>query len=152
MPKLPARPPFKVTLGIAAAVLLAGTAGAIAAGGMGHGGPRGPMLRALDTNDDGRIERAEFDAPHKAALAEADANGNGMLELAEAETYMAARKRMRREAYFKRLDSDGDGSLSEAEMRKISDRRFSRLDADGDGELTVGDIGGRRKHRRHMRR
>ena len=117
---------------------------------MGHrDGQRGsPMLRGLDANGDGRIERAEFDAPHRAAFTEADANGNGKLEQEEASTYMEVRKRLHREAFFKHLDKDGDGALSEDELRKMSDRRWRRLDADGDGELTVDDI----PRRRHQRR
>ncbi len=150
MPNLPSRPPFKITALVAAGVLLAGTAAALAAGDRGHGpGHGGPMLRMLDANEDGRIDRDEFDAPHRAAFAKADANNNQKLELDEMAAYMEARKQLRREAHFKRLDKNGDGALDEQEMRAVSDRRWSRLDADGDGALTVDDIGSRR--RRHRR-
>jgi Ca2+-binding EF-hand superfamily protein len=62
------------------------------------------------------------------------------------------------EAMFKKLDTDGDGSLSKDEFAKITelhkksdaakgkgkgkhvDQLFSKLDADGDGKLTLDEF------------
>lgn len=37
---------------------------------------------------------------------------------------------------FKKLDADGDGQISEAEFMARHERRFAEADADGDGKVT----------------
>ena len=50
-------------------------------------------------------------------------------------THKLARKR----AMFKRLDADGDGVLSQAEMPDPA-RRLRNADADGNGEVTAQEL------------
>ncbi len=64
--------------------------------GMGHGGmgmmPH-EMLKAADTNRDGKLTRAEFDAGAKARFDKADANRDGKLSPDERRAAMAAMRR-----------------------------------------------------------
>jgi Ca2+-binding EF-hand superfamily protein len=70
-------------------------------GGMGHGGMRHPgmammaheMLMAADTNKDGQITRAEFDAAVKARFDKADTNHDGKVSPEERRAAMVAMRR-----------------------------------------------------------
>jgi len=41
---------------------------------------------------------------------------------------------------FDRLDADGDGRITRAEMEERRSRHFERMDADGDGRITVAEL------------
>lgn len=43
-------------------------------------------------------------------------------------------------AVFDRLDADGDGRISEAEVREARERRLSRMDRDGDGAVNRAEM------------
>ena len=99
------------------------------------------MVEKLDTNGDGNITKAEVDAHKAGRFAEADANGDGSVTAAElsafAEAERAERRERRQAEMFKRLDTDGNGSVSEAEFLARPDRMFERADANGDGVVTA---------------
>lgn len=85
----------KFVLTAALAVSLGLTSGMALAdhheGGMGH--KKGPkMLERIDTNGDGKVSKAEFDASHAERFSKMDANGDGFLEKNEMKS---ARKAMR---------------------------------------------------------
>lgn len=106
------------------AVLLA-TTPAIAA-------PRG------DTNGDGKLDLAEFQALIQKRLMKADTNGDGRISLDEWVARAAGRKAKRDPAkVFRRLDKNGDGFLDASEIATPAERRFHRLDANGDGFVTA---------------
>lgn len=44
------------------------------------------------------------------------------------------------EEIFGRLDTDGNGSLSRAEILPLREAMFARIDADGDGALTAAEV------------
>lgn len=90
-------------------------------------------FKAMDTNADGSISRAEFDAGHAATAgahrgmghkgggrggARRDTDGNGKLTLAEALAGPLAR--------FDRIDTDKDGTISDAERDAARDARKDR--------------------------
>lgn len=135
----------KTTTLSALALLLAsgGFAGAAHAqhGPGHHGGNPGQMLEQIDTNGDGDITRAEADAFRAARFADADANNDGVLtqdELtAHHEAERAERRAARQSEMFARMDADGDGVISEAELGgERIDRLFEHVDTDGDGVIT----------------
>lgn len=70
-------------------------AGDVAGGPDGKPGPRhhkGMMFEKLDTDGNGEVTKAEFQAFHDKKFAEMDADGNGVVTKAEAE---AAHEKMR---------------------------------------------------------
>lgn len=79
-------------------------------------------LMAGDSNHDGKISQAELAAAR-------DALGGGSGRAAKRDPSLL----------FKRIDADGDGALSPAEIDRISARRFARLDANHDGRVTAAE-------------
>lgn len=98
------------------------------AGGPGGGG----MLALLDANGDGKLSRAEFDAPFERL----DANRDGVLDEAEIKaapqgggrlTRMAANNggkvtRAQYDAPFARIDTNSDGVIDATEMQAVRAR------------------------------
>ena len=41
---------------------------------------------------------------------------------------------------FARLDTDGDGTISRQEFQVMANRRFATFDLDGDGEISLGEV------------
>jgi len=41
---------------------------------------------------------------------------------------------------FARLDTDGDGTISRQEFEVIANRRFATFDLDGDGEISLSEV------------
>ncbi len=130
---------------IALAILaLAGAAVAQPPGGPGPGGRHGGpfSLLAMDTNADGKLTRAEFDAGQRARFAEIDANKDGSATPEEFRKFHEAKgaemKAELSKARFEALDKDKNGQLSPAEM------------AAGPGKDGRG--GPRGEHRQHGRR
>lgn len=119
----------------------------------GHMGGRmgammGPMfdIAALDTDKDGKISKAELEAHHAARLAEVDANNDGKLSAEELASMqikaMTERANQMAARMVERLDTDGDGLLSAAELvtPPMPDRMFDRIDANGDGFIDQAEI------------
>ncbi len=85
--------------------------------------------------------------PFATELKGADANGDGVLSFEEVRTHLRAlvgeplRKFLPAEAlpeHFKKLDGDGDGRLSEPELKRLPWLRV--LDEDGDGAVTLKEL------------
>ena len=112
------------------------------------GGPRGEMFRTIltevDADKDGAITQAEVDAFRQAKVAGADANSDGGLSIDEFDTVYRELTRSNMVRAFQRLDTDGDGTITKAEM----DNRFGNIvkfmDRNDDGKLSKEDRGGRR--------
>lgn len=128
------------------AAIAAGSGMAIAKGGHGGGERGAQFFERLDSDGDGRVTREEMDAHAAERFASADANNDGKLdaeELAAAgEARKAERAQSRVERMLERLDADGDGTLSEAELSS-NDRAksfFDRLDSDGDGAVSTEEF------------
>jgi len=94
-------------------------------GGFGFAGP------GADTDKDGRISKAEALAAATRHFERMDVNKDGFIDKADRE----AMAKSRREAWFKRVDTDGDGKLSQAELDAAKANRGER-----------GERGGHRGH------
>jgi hypothetical protein len=127
------------------------------------GGRRAERLAAFDTDGDGQLSDAEKDQmkaermarreAHQAeVLAENDTDKDGTLSEAE----RAAMRTKRVDAMFGRLDADGDGKVTAAELEATGGRRggvrdFAEADTDGDGALTKAELEAVRGNRRVRR-
>ena len=109
--------------------------------GKGGRGRRGGMMREIfarvDADGDGEVTRAEIDAFRTAQVSGADTGGDGALSIEEFDTLYRQFTRTRMVRVFQRLDRDGDGVVSAAEMGRPIDRMIERMDRDGDGVLTL---------------
>lgn len=117
------------------------------------GGGKGAMWLDADTNKDGSIDRAEFDALRSTHFAAFDADSDGLLT---AEEFKAAHEKRRAEMKAKmgkdgdgprhgegmlqRIDTSGDGRVTADEWQANSLQRFVRLDANGDGAVTIEEM------------
>ena len=87
----------------------------------GKHGQHGGGMRALDTDGDGRISRAEMQADDKGGMAQhferMDANKDGFIDKADRQ----ARMTERRAECFDKADADKNGQLSRAEFDKMAE-------------------------------
>jgi len=103
----------------------------------GEGAPGGPF-RQLDTDRDGKVSKAEFEA----GFAKLDKDGDGFITKEELGSARQGRrgagkkgqgpqekKNNPADLVFSKLDTDGDGKVSKAEFEAA----FAKLDRDGDG-------------------
>jgi Ca2+-binding EF-hand superfamily protein len=113
------------------------------------------MLVRLDTNSDGKLTKAEFDAAPAAAprtrraaqaaerremmFAFYDRNGDSVVEKAEYEAGRAEELDYDRRRRLHALDRDGDGKVTLEEYTADARFRFMRLDIDRDGRITAAD-------------
>ena len=137
---------------IAGAAVAAITIAAVAvphAYGHHRGGPGGPgmggrammmqLFEYFDANADGAVGKEEAKGVAAEKRAAFDGDGSGALSIDEfAPLWNAATRRMMVRG-FQRLDADGDGQLTAAEMDSRIDRLFARADRNGDGALDPSD-------------
>jgi hypothetical protein len=83
------------------------------------------MMMRADANKDGKLSRAEMEA---AASKRAEAGKGG-------KEGMGGGGRM-----FGMLDANKDGFLVGTEIATMAERRFSRMDVNGDGSLTPAEM------------
>ncbi|MBS7812834.1 EF-hand domain-containing protein [Roseococcus pinisoli] len=116
---------------------------------------RETFLAQYDTNRDGTVTRAEYDAVRDAVFRRTDTNGDG--SLSEAEYVGEYEGRLRAEygtreidetfrrqitqasRRFESIDRDRDLSISRAEYDAVASRTFNRADANRDGVVTEAD-------------
>ena len=105
-------------------------------------------IMRYDTNKDGVVERAEWQAGQEARFRRLDASNDGKLTQDElfARTPAAAnsvlpsdRQVERQSAYFQRLDTNKDGVVILEEFMAQADRNFARCDVDKDGRTDTAE-------------
>ena len=109
--------------------------------GHGEGRPQGRM-GWMDTDRDGAIERSELGVRQAERLHGADKNGDGVLSREEVEAMVLnqiAERRARR--MMNRLDVDGDGKVTLAEIDRMRDKRFAVMDLNDDGRIDTRELG-----------
>ena len=96
-------------------------AGAAAAQPPGRG-PGGPFsLLAMDTNADGKLTRAEFDAGQRAHFAEIDTNKDGTAAPEEFRKFRETKRAEMSKIRFDAIDKDKNGQVSQAELAAAND-------------------------------
>jgi len=85
-------------------------------------------LSALDSNGDGAIDKAEFDAFVAASFQKMDANGDGYVTIVEGQVVLTPEQ-------FAAANANGDDGLSLQEYTATAGADFAAADKDGDGRL-----------------
>jgi Ca2+-binding EF-hand superfamily protein len=100
------------------------------------------MLAKMDTDGDGRISLAEYLAAAKARFQAMDAENKGSVDAAAIAVSPAATERETHgaESMVRRLDTAGDGYVTEDEFIAAAKSRFARMDTRGDGKLTPDEL------------
>lgn len=115
------------------------------------GGAFAQMRARIDANGDGIITREEArgHASLEQTFDQIDANKDGKLSLEERTAFRTARKsevlakrKERIGANFKKLDGNGDGSLTKEELAKrpALAGNFAAIDGNHDGKVTLAEL------------
>jgi len=128
---------FAIISSFTLAVSLAYADTSLPAGTM-QGQFEGKIIKAMDTNGDGVISRAEFDAFHANRFKEMDANGDGKLTPDEITTERNKILKNGQDKRFDAADANHDGMLTREETKKnpMLFRHFDEMDANHDGKVT----------------
>jgi hypothetical protein len=83
----------------------------------------------IDTNHDGTISRAEYQAWVDSRFAKLDTNGDGVVNADEVATSPMAAERVEKRAqgFVKRYDTTGNGEVSRADFEAKEMQRFDRM-------------------------
>ncbi len=110
--------------------------------GMHHGrGGHGRMfLEMFDTDGDGKVTRAEFDAKRTELFSLADTNGSGSFTLQDFGPLWLAVNEGRIVDMFQRADADGSLGITSEEAEKHMDRMMDHADRNQDGVITKADF------------
>lgn len=92
---------------------------------------------AADTNDDGKVDRSEYDGFVQELVLLQDADGDGKLVRSEVASAPDPSK-------FDKVDANGDDSLTIAEIDAYTDSDFAVLDSNGDGVIDRDEIAQRK--------
>lgn len=99
----------------------------------------GQVFERVDGNGDGVVQLAEAEAVALARFEQADADRDGVVRRDEAELWARAERVRRLEERFERLDIDRDGVVGAREMAGRK-RGFARFDLDRDGSVTREEL------------
>ena len=139
------------TLGLGATIAIASSDGHGWGKHGGFGGHRGQMVQQVftqfDANGDGTITEQEVSDKLTATLSDNDGNGNGSLDLAEFEAIWLEQTRFKMVDVFQRLDEDGSGEITEAELAEKQVALMDRVDRNDDGQITKREM--KRGHHRY---
>lgn len=107
--------------------------------GGGFGGP-GMMFELFDTDKDGKVTRAEFDDVRGQLFASADTDASGSFGLEDFSNIWMTINDQRVVRRFQKLDSNGDLAISAEENAARTSDLVKRLDRNGDGVVTKADM------------
>jgi Ca2+-binding EF-hand superfamily protein len=102
-----------------------------------HGDFSQRILERVDTDKDGKISKAEFDAEGSKLFAKLDENGDGKIAQSEMPQRHWARFGGQ---MFDRLDADHDGKVTKAEFQAAGEKMFQRMDKNGDGIIEKSEM------------
>ena len=99
----------------------------------------------LDIDNDGKVSKEEIREIREIAVQSMDLNGDEKLSADELMQQHIKRGQLSVKRMIKELDSNGDGSLSFAELKKSRHirnlgRMFDRLDNDNDGYISKDEV------------
>ena len=116
-------------------------------------GKRGVNIERIDTDKSGAISLEEFSSVGLGKMIAADKDGDGILSTDEISAEMEAERQRRRErAMMRRLDVNGDGSVTVAELKDRMTKQFAVLDRNSDGTLSADELRKMRGKRKANRR
>ena len=92
--------------------------------------PAPERFEAADTNDDGKVDRVEYDGFVVELAILYDANRDGRINREEVNENLAHNP-----ARFDEIDKNRDQYINVAELRAYTDSDFAVLDANGDGSI-----------------
>ena len=99
-----------------------------------------PTFENLDVNNDGKLSKKEIEKQRDFMVESMDLNGDKMVSTQELIKRHAKRADFFAKRMIKKLDSNGDGSLSFSELKKSQqwklERMFYRLDENNDGFIS----------------
>ena len=140
-----------LALALLTAAAVATPAGlALAQEPVARGHSKTEFLKTYDTNLDGKVSKAEYDAKRQADYGRTDADKDGAVTEAEyvgeytvrLDAELAAtRKRSLDQAKvrFGVIDADKSGKMSAAEYAGVATKTFTALDTNGDGVVDDAD-------------
>lgn len=136
----------KVLLAAAGIAVLAGASGIALAQDRDRDGHRGGLFQS-DSNSDGVVTRAEFDAGRDSMFARLDANSDGQLAREEMRAGRHGRRGGgHRGAFMMRgADANEDGQITRDEFLARPIEQFNRLDRNSDGVLSADEQPQRRE-------
>ena len=145
--------------GLGAVVLIGGIAAAsdhVLAGSWDHGGKYGgkfghykaDVFDRFDADGDGRVTIAEIDGFKAALIERHNADRSGSINLDEFAAVWLEQTRPMMVDGFQRLDDDGSGDVTVAEIDRKFDRMVRHLDRNGDGAIAMKELG-RHGHHGH---
>ena len=96
----------------------------------------------LDANHDGVVTQDEFVAAATARFQQVDTQGTGRVTASEIASSPKAAERASRmaEHVVQRLDTNGDGVVSQDEFLAAAKKRFSHMDRNGDGFIDADEL------------
>jgi Ca2+-binding EF-hand superfamily protein len=102
-----------------------------------HGDFSQRILERVDTDKDGKISKAEFDAEGSKLFAKLDGNSDGKISESEMPQRHWARFGGK---MFDRMDADQDGKVTKAEFQAAGEKMFQRMDKNGDGIIEKDEM------------
>ena len=109
-----------------------------------------PTFENLDINNDGKLSKKEIEKQRDFMVESMDLNGDKMVSTQELIKRRAKRADFFAKRMIKKLDSDGDGSLSFTELKKSQqwklERMFYRVDKNNDGFISKEEAQTARKN------
>ena len=95
------------------------------------------LLSGADINNDGIVTRDEFLAARAGIFNNVDANASGSLDQTEFTTALDERAKRFAKRAFAKVDTNGDGVVTQTEWDNAPTRAFDRLDSNNDNTLST---------------